>query len=988
VPSDAEWTTLTDFLGGESVAGGAMKSTATQPTPGGWNAPNTGATNSSGFTGLPGGSRGYGGWFDTLGTSGFWWSSSDAGSGNAFLKFLSYAREDVGGGISEHRSGSLVRCVKDVPATSLATISTSSPTVLWQTGASTGGDITDSGGGTIFNRGVAYGTLQSPTISGMSTSDGTGMGVFFSTLSGLTASTLYYVRAYATNSVGTAYGNEVSFTTFAPPQPCPGAPSLTDIDGNTYTTVQIGTQCWTQSNLKVSKYRNGDNISNITDTTAWSLTTTTSTGAWCNYSNDAANDTLYGKLYNWYAVNDSRGLCPTGWHVPSNAEWTTLTVFLGGYSVAGGAMKSTATQPTPGGWNAPNTGATNVSVFTGLPGGYRDSGGGFVYLGTSGYWWSSSGAGSGDALFYSLSRNYEYVRSGTGHLSRGSSVRCVKDVPGTSLATISTSSPTVLWQTGTTTGGDVTSDGGAAVTARGVAYGTAQNPTTANSTTSDGAGTGVFTSTLTGLTASTLYYVRAYATNYVGTAYGNEESFTTLAQPQPCPGAPSITDIDGNTYNTVQIGTQCWTQSNLKVSKYRNGDNIPTGLNNSQWGSTTSGAYAIHNNNSANDALYGKLYNWYAVNDSRGLCPTGWHVPSDGEWTTLTDFLGGESVAGGAMKTTTGWNYPNSGATNSSGFTGLPGDHRSFGGGCYSFGTSGFWWSSSDAGSGSAWYRGLGYYYAYANRGNFYPRYGFSVRCLKNTLPQVNTTSVTNITPSTALATGEVISEGDQNTTRGFCYSTTSNPTISNDTTMNGTGLGVYSGTLQNLTPLTTYYVRAYATNSVGTSYGNELSFTTNLLTIGTNYTGGIVFYLDSTGQHGLVCAPSDQGSFQWGCYGTDISGTSTAFGTGMANTLTIVNGCYQRPIAASVCNDLVLNGYNDWYLPSLDELSLMYQNLRTFNLGNFLNNWYWSSSQYASGSAWLVNFSYAPVGFTVSLGYSIGGAKDSNGQVRAVRAF
>ncbi|MBU6331267.1 MAG: hypothetical protein KGQ80_02480, partial [Bacteroidetes bacterium] len=97
-----------------------------------------------------------------------------------------------------------------------------------------------------------------------------------------------------------------------------------------------------------------------------------------------------------------------------------------------------------------------------------------------------------------------------------------------------------------------------------------------------------------------------------------------------------ITDVDGNQYNTIKFGTQCWTQSNLKVSKYRNGDNIPTGLSDAQWGSTTSGAYAMYNNDAANDALYGKLYNWYAVTDSRGLCPTGWHVPSDGEWTTLT----------------------------------------------------------------------------------------------------------------------------------------------------------------------------------------------------------------------------------------------------------------------------------------------------------------------------------------------------------------
>jgi len=200
----------------------------------------------------------------------------------------------------------------------------------------------------------------------------------------------------------------------------------------------------------------------------------------------------------------------------------------------------------------------------------------------------------------------------------------------------------------------------------------------------------------------------------------------------------AITDVDGNSYNTVKIGTQCWMNSNLKVTKYRNGDNIPTGLSDGQWSSTTSGAYAIYNNVAANDALYGKLYNWYAAIDSRGLCPTGWHVPSDAEWETLTDFLGGESVAGGAMKSTAtqpaagGWNSPNTDATNSSGFTGLTGGCRDSGGGFNYLGVYGTWWSSSDAGSGDAWTRYLNYDSATAYRYYNLHRLGFSVRCARD----------------------------------------------------------------------------------------------------------------------------------------------------------------------------------------------------------------------------------------------------------------
>jgi uncharacterized protein (TIGR02145 family) len=285
------------------------------------------------------------------------------------------------------------------------------------------------------------------------------------------------------------------------------------------------------------------------------------------------------------------------------------------------------------------------------------------------------------------------------------------------------------------------------VSARGVVYGTSPNPTLSNNFTIDGIGMGSFTSVLTGLSPLTTYYVRAYATNGVGTSYGNEFDFTTINF--MC-GTTSILDIDGNIYNTVQIGTQCWTQSNLKVSKYRNGDNIPTGLSNSTWQNTTSGAYAIYDNNPVNDGLYGKLYNHYAVTDSRGLCPTGWHVPSDGEWKVLTKYLDpsadtnstsntASTTAGGALKSTSmqptpgGWNSPNTGATNSSGFIALPGGLRNNGSGSfYTMTTSGYWWSSSVLSGSDAWNRILNSNDSSIDRNNFYRTDGFSVRCCRD----------------------------------------------------------------------------------------------------------------------------------------------------------------------------------------------------------------------------------------------------------------
>jgi uncharacterized protein (TIGR02145 family) len=308
------------------------------------------------------------------------------------------------------------------------------------------------------------------------------------------------------------------------------------------------------------------------------------------------------------------------------------------------------------------------------------------------------------------------------------------------LPTITTNTPTSIGIDSVVVGGDILNDGGSSIVLRGVCYFTTPSPNMGNPRTEEGSGIGSFTSTLRNLSPSTTYYARSYAKNSQGVVvYGNEVSFSTgTPVPSFLCGTSTVTDVDGNNYNTVQIGNQCWTQSNLKVSKYRNGDNIPTGLSNSDWGNTTSGAYAIYENNPVNDSLYGKLYNHYAVMDNRGLCPTGWHVSTDVDWTTLETFLGGSSLAGGALKSTMtqptsgGWNHPNVGATNSSSFTAMAGGIRLNSGAFSLVDYYGFWWSSS----GSAWLHSLYYGYVSVNReanyiNNFRTR-GSSVRCLRD----------------------------------------------------------------------------------------------------------------------------------------------------------------------------------------------------------------------------------------------------------------
>jgi uncharacterized protein (TIGR02145 family) len=195
----------------------------------------------------------------------------------------------------------------------------------------------------------------------------------------------------------------------------------------------------------------------------------------------------------------------------------------------------------------------------------------------------------------------------------------------------------------------------------------------------------------------------------------------------------TVADIEGHIYQTVLIGSQFWMAENLRTATYANGEPIANVTDNTAWIQLSTGAWCHYSNNTVTDSIYGKLYNWYTTVDPRGLCPAGWHVPTDAEWTVLTDYLGGESVAGGKMKTITGWNAPNTSATNESGFSGLPGGYRNYDYGNFSnVGDYGTWWSSTESSTTDAWLRSLGCDYGFAGRISNSKQYGISVRCLRD----------------------------------------------------------------------------------------------------------------------------------------------------------------------------------------------------------------------------------------------------------------
>ena len=710
--------------------------------------------NTSGLNLLPIGGRFGDDGYKCVKEKAFIWSATAKNSEKAYVATLARDGSTFQMGSEEKINAFSVRCVRDldtmpVVVLTLPEVFTNEVTAITDTSATCGGNITSDGGAEVTARGVCWSNQHNPTIADTHTTDSIGIGAFTSLLTGLTGSTTYYVRAYATNSVGTAYGQERSFTTLTADipdgQPCPNAPTLTDYDGNVYNTVKIGQQCWMKENLRTTHYADGTSVpaggNSYSDTLPY----------FYDYSSSGIPLSERGYLYNWTAATKgtpssstspigTSGICPTGWHLPNNAEWDQLIAYLGGQSeyICGNDSTYIAKAlASPLYWSnsttscavGNNTSINNASGFSALPVGEWNRSYGYRRFGWITCFWSSDVTSYTPRGYY-----YELLYPGADVFQGftyydGYSVRCVLGSnslePGeeTILPEVSSSSVADITATSAVSGGNIISDGGTEVTARGVCWSTLQNPTIMDTHTTNGSGTGAFSCLLSGLSNGTTYYMRAYATNSAGTAYGEEVSFTTLAaggspifSGQPCPGVTTVTDYDGNVYNTIQIGNQCWTRENLRTTHYADGTAIPAGGNSSSFDVP----YRYSPNDDPNNVIiYGYLYNWPAVvytsssTGVTGICPTGWHAPSYSEWLQMENYVSSvtEHVCNNnsnyiakSLAATTGWNYANGeclvgdnpSTNNSTGFNAYPAGLSAGTAPYVNFGVGAYFWTTTE----------------------------------------------------------------------------------------------------------------------------------------------------------------------------------------------------------------------------------------------------------------------------------------------------
>jgi len=768
----------------------------------------------------------------------------------------------------------------------IAAITSAIVTSVLATTATCGGTVTNDGGATVTARGVCWSTSAHPTIANSKTSNSTGTGVFTSNLTGLTAATTYYVRAYATNSAGTSYGSEVSFTT---------------------QSGKILMLTFTATSIKAYGANVGGNI-----------------------TNDGGSPVT------------ERGVL---------------------YSTTPNVLQNLAT-------------ATKLSNGTG------------------------TGSFSIDLSVNNLTRNTKYYVVVYAINSVGTSYGTIEISFTTSngIPLISTKAASSIRSTTAVSGGTITNDGGVLAGERGICWSKTANPTTSLTTKVNilANGTGTYTCNLTGLTKNTTYHLRSYVINEFGTFYGDDLTFTTqngIAIVSADSAANVTATTAGILATILSDGGGTITNSGFYFGQDPNFQNpgIVTLTR-------TSGGlgYSMGNLNE-NTTYYYKAYVmneygtfWSAVMSFKTKNGVMSIITKPATTLLSTSVVAGIEILndGGGTVLSRGicWSTSPSPVMNILGNDYLMDNTTT----TIPFKS----WKVTGLLPGTTYYLRA---FATNNAFSLGYQYGDEISFKTLDIPTLSSTNAASaITGTTATSGGNITTDGaSEVTVRGLCWNVSGNPTIADSkTTDGGTGTGLFTSNMTGLIPGTVYYVRAYATNAIGTAYGSQVSFLTPkaTYTIGETLQGGKIAYIYQSGDpgyvagetHGIIVAPSAQsGGVIWGDIYAPITGADgTALGTGKQNTIDIVTtqSLDIFPLetsAAQICNNLVLNGYNDWWLPSIDELKKLYLNRTAIGLVLVT---YWSSSETTTTANASV--------FSMIGGYTDVNPKSTSRAVIAIRYF
>ena len=576
------------------------------------------------------------------------------------------------------------------------------------------GAVTDEGGTEIIARGVCCGTSPDCTSADKSASClHVGFGPFSAEIKDISANTIYYARAWAKNSEGTSYGDPIPFTTKMSLPASLTTTEITSFDQTSATTggnithengatVTLRGVCWdtlpaptinlaTKTSDGEGKGMYTSNMTKLKPSTRYYVRAYATNLAGTGYGNEVIFTT---RPITTASITTTQVTSVTCTSAISGGE---ITNDFGGEVTARGVCWSTSAGPTVS-LSTKTTDGEGIGPFT-----------------------SNLTALNPNTLYFI--RAYATNKAGTSYGNELSFTSAELAAPS-----ISTSEISSLTQTSATSGGTILSDNGSPVTASGICWNTSPDPTVLlNTKIAANIGSATFSVNITGLLPGTTYYLRAYATNLTGTAYGNQIIFNT-----------KIADIDANVYATVKIGNQIWMAENLRTTKYSDNTPIPPIPGYSDWIAATTPGYCWYNNDIANKTVYGALYSWLVVdpasNGGKNVCPVGWRVPTETDWVILVGVFGDELKAGEMLKEEgfAHWISPNTGATNGSKFTALPGGSRnSWNGNFDQLGYYAYFWSSSSS-EWQAYARELSTNYGTFIRRGRAKLDGCSIRCLRD----------------------------------------------------------------------------------------------------------------------------------------------------------------------------------------------------------------------------------------------------------------